>query len=155
MNRNGKEKSKLETVDVKKFIDNCNSCGIEEYGFRHNGGSRCGSHGGDIGVINLVGDIAYTLERGANPNAKNPLLVSAIPTADIMFMYAPDLSMKQATELLKSLGAWNDDMKNFATNRGGKSHIEYGSSSNGGLDVLKDKDGNVTLGNQSVGYITK
>lgn len=145
----------MEASDIKKFIDTCKASGIESYGFRHNGGSRDVMHGETMGVINLQGNICYCLERGMNPSAKEPFLVDSIPADDVMFMFAPDLSMKQAIDLLNGLGGYNKDMENFLKARGGKSHIMHGANSNAGIDVIKDKDGKVVAAPHSAGYVTK
>lgn len=144
----------MEKTNIENFINTCKSCGIEEYGFRHNGGSRVPRHGKDLGVISLKGDNVITLERNVDYGNSQPFIVSYIPIEDIMFFFAPNLSTQTTITFLEGLGVWEDpNMQEFVKNHGNRTRIVPGSGS--AMAVAKDSDNNTMLFDQSSGYITK
>lgn len=144
----------MEKANIENFINACKASNIEEYGFRHNGGSRVPRHGKDIGVITLTENNIITLERNVDYGNAQPFNVSYIPLEDVMFFFAPNLSVPTTIKFLQELGVWdNEDMQEFVKNHGNRTRPTPGSGS--AMSVMKDKDGNVTIADQIPGYITK
>lgn len=144
----------MEKVNIENFINACKACDIEEYGFRHNGGSRVPRHGKDIGVISLTDNNVITLERNVDYGNSQPFTVSYIPLEDVMFFFAPNLSTPVTIKFLQQLGVWdNPEMQEFVKNHGNRTRVHPGSGA--GMAVMKDKNGDVTITDQIPGYITK
>ena len=136
-------------TEVENFISSCKKSGIDDYGFRHNGGSRAPAHGQDSCTMSLVGNNIITLERAVDHNrTAGPFVVSYIPVEDIMFMYATRLTTPQTITLLKELGAWNEETEGFVKHHGANSNsprpniapnninVKYGND--GGVELIKD-----------------
>ena len=143
----------MEKSNIESFITACKNAGIEEYGFRHNGGSRSPKQSKDAGVMVLQGDNMITLERNVNFGAEGPFTVTYIPVEDIMFFYASDLPVQSTIKLLEELGVWNNsDMQEFVKAHGTRTRP---IANNAGLDVMRDENGEVTISEHIPGYITK
>lgn len=143
----------MEKSNIEAFITACKNAGIDEYGFRHNGGSRSPKQSKDAGRMVLKDNNMITIERDANFGNTGPLIVSYIPVEDIMFFYASNLSTPSAIDLLKELGIWeNPDIQDFVKSHGTRTRPV---PTNLGLDVMKDDKGDVTITEHIPGYVTK
>lgn len=115
----------MDKSTVLNFVNELNSKGIDRYVIRYEGGNRFTDSKSDSSRIYLANDCVVVLDTTTNftnPNAR--WNIRKIPYDNIDDIIAYDLTTKDAVEILKAEGCWNEEMQELVKTRGGRVMIK-------------------------------
>ena len=145
----------MEKSQIESFVNALKSAGREDYSLRVEGGNRTVNHKSESGMIYLAGDYAVCLEsKNVHAHPTGSFNVHAIPYDNVDNAKVFNLTVKEALEVLQSLGGLDDDMKKFIAATGGRTYLQPGTAGLAERARIVDGEQQVILPEQTAVHVT-